>query len=275
MTNFFDLPDKGNTITHADIGKGILRITVHAKPFFTNLNKVAITIGGKRHNLSYTSRIGRSDLLHIGKSIISSNSIQASSRLRFTKTGHGEFILENLSNPFTCSETDDIQLPQLHILKKKYWTLLNAFPFPKPPVSGDAVSMIRYFKRVDPDNHYQIGPYYRLTVFEAANRIATDLVIINGVIQLIESGAEPKKSRCTIRLGNKHVKGAGDFTINGKEGEAFNVASSFFKIKFRTTTQKWLSGNLEYILVNAEIFSDISLQEVNTKLIKVELWDKE
>jgi hypothetical protein len=108
MTNYFDLPDKGNTITPADIRKGILRITVHAKPFFTNFNKIAITIGGKRHQLNYTSRIGRSDLLHIGKSVIATNSIQASSQLRFTKTGPGEFILENLSNPINNAETDDI-----------------------------------------------------------------------------------------------------------------------------------------------------------------------
>jgi len=42
MINYFDLLDTGNAITPADITKGILRITVHAKAFFTNFNEVAM-----------------------------------------------------------------------------------------------------------------------------------------------------------------------------------------------------------------------------------------
>lgn len=275
MTEYFDLPDENNSITYVDISKGILRITVHAKPFFTDIEQIWLTIGENKYLLNYTKRTGRSDQLHLGKSLMTANSIQASSRLRFTKIRNGEFRLENLSNPFPSAETEQITFEQLTSLKNKYWSLLKSFPFPTPPREGDAASMIRYFKRLDPNNHHQIGPYYRLTVFEAANRIATDLVIINGVMQLIRTEREPRDSIITVRLGNKHVKGSGDFIINGKEGQAFNVASSFFKVKFRLTNQKWQSGNLEYILVNGEIFEEFNHTETDPKLIKVDNWDKE
>jgi len=47
--------------------------------------------------------------------------------------------------------------------------------------------MIRYFKRKIEGENQSIGHYTGITVFEAANRIASDLVIISGVLQLIET----------------------------------------------------------------------------------------
>lgn len=134
--------------------------------------------------------------------------------------------------------------------------------------------MIHYFKRTK-DKGNSIGPYSNITVFEAANRIASDLVIINGVIKLIEQNTEPANSTITLRLGNKHVRDKGDFTINKKEGKAFNVASSFYKVKLRNTNKKWESTSLAYILVNADLENEFPAIKTDSRIILVDNWDKE
>ena len=177
---------------------------------------------------------------------------------------------------FSESETKNINKEDLINLKKKYWLALNENPFPDPPEKGNAIEMIKYFKRKQKNSTLKIGPYEGITVFEAANRIASDLVIINGILQLINDGKEEENSRFTIYFGNKHVPNNGDFIINGKQGEAFNVASSFYKIKLRTTTKKWINDTLTYILVNAEVFKEIIESENNKeKIIKVINWGEE
>ena len=97
------------------------------------------------------------------------------------------------------------------------------------------------------------------------------MVILNGLIQLIESGKEPEDSIMTICLGNKHIPGCGDFTINNREGEAFNVASSFYKAKMRSTknSNKWIDKNLSYILVNADVFDEIKADGQDDRIRKV------
>ncbi|RYY00066.1 hypothetical protein EON78_01985, partial [bacterium] len=253
----FYLPTPGNNITTNDIEKGILRITVDVKPHFPPRDGlITIIINDKAHQVNFTKKIGRSDLLYIGKKLFESLAVGKKCRLRITRVNESEFRIENAYFLFLNTETDDIGYKQLLDLKQKYWESLKKTSFPIPPQNGSCVEMIHYFKRKNIGENNQIGPYFGLTVFEAANRIASDLVIINGIIQLIEQKREPKLSRITIRLGNKHIKGQGDFTINGKEGEAFNVAASFYKSKLRTTIAKWPNG-LSYILVNAEVFEDL------------------
>ena len=178
-----------------------------------------------------------------------------------------KFLLDN-------DDTDNISLEGLNKLKIKYWSLLRENPFPKPPVSGSSIEMIKYFKRKEKNSLVKIGPYVGISVFEAANRIASDLVIINGILQLITDEKEPCNSDIILRLGNKHVKNKGDFTINEKEGEAFNVAASFYKIKYRNTTKKWIDKELHYILVNAEVFDEIIEGVLDPKIIKVNNWEK-
>lgn len=134
--------------------------------------------------------------------------------------------------------------------------------------------MIKYFKRKEKKSIIKIGPYLGISVFEAANRIASDLVIINGILQFISKKKELINFNITLRLGNKHIKNKGDFTVNEKEGEAFNVAASFYKIKYRNTTKKWIEKELHYILVNAEVFDEIIEGELDPKIIKVTNWEK-
>jgi hypothetical protein len=85
----------------------------------------------------------------------------------------------------------------------------------------------------------QVGPY-NVTLFEAANRIMTDLVILHGVKCLLETKVFPFDAY-TVEFGNENANG---FDIqaskNGKllVGEAFNVAPSFFKTKKASMLKK-------------------------------------
>jgi hypothetical protein len=78
-----------------------------------------------------------------------------------------------------------------------------------------------------------IGPYPDVSLFESANRIMTDLVILNGVKWLLtESGLEFEAY--TVEYGHENNN---RFDIQASKdgrtliGEAFNVAPSFFQGK--------------------------------------------
>jgi hypothetical protein len=77
------------------------------------------------------------------------------------------------------------------------------------------------------------GPYPAVTLFEAANRIMTDLVILYGVRWLLRQTVFPFDTY-TVEYGNDDKKG---FDIQAASkgltliGEAFNVAPSFFQVK--------------------------------------------
>jgi hypothetical protein len=77
------------------------------------------------------------------------------------------------------------------------------------------------------------GPYPDVTLFEAANRIMTDLVILFGVRWLLRKAIFPFDSYA-VEYGNENKNGF-DIRASTKEailiGEAFNVALSFFQIK--------------------------------------------
>lgn len=272
----FYLPDEGNSITNTDIQKAILRITVHAKHFFSReKDLITILVGNNKIEVPYTRRETRSDLLHIGKDLVKKIGLRKNSILKFTKNPDGSFRIQNASEYFSIEETNEINYLQLIDLRKKYWESLKKISFPVPPTSGNPIDMLKYFKRKIDGKHSPIGPYKNISVFEAANRIGSDLIIINGIIQLIEQGKESQKSIITVRLGNTHEPNRGDFTINGKEGEAFNVASSFYKGKLRATQRKWVGQELSYILVNAEVFNELNESKMDARIHKVSEWDKE
>ena len=92
------------------------------------------------------------------------------------------------------------------------------------------------------------GRYFNCTLFEAANRIMTDLVILYGVKDLLEGKHTDKGidfDTYTVEFGTNN-KNAHDITAekNGKKliGEAFNVAESFFNDK-RYRSLKKLRAN--------------------------------
>lgn len=178
-------------------------------------------------------------------------------------------------------ELINIDYKALCTFKKRYFGFLNDNPFPKPPITGAYFEMINYLKRKDINNPQKIGPYQNITIFEAANRIASDLVIINGIIQLVEINPSLQNANFTLRLGILHEKGKGDFTIylekEDFEGEAFNVAPSFLNVKLRNTISKWNKEDnrekLRYILVNDEAFEFVT-RSLDERVFRVKNWEK-
>jgi len=181
---------------------------------------------------------------------------------------------------FDNSEIVNIDYETLLNFKKRYFNLLEENPFTQPPSEGTYFEMIRYLKRKDINYPQKIGPYQNITIFEAANRIASDLVIINGIIQLVQNNPLLQNANFTIRLGILHEKGKGDFTIHLEnedfEGEAFNVAPSFLNVKLRNTISKWNKEEnrekLKYILVNDEAFEFVT-RSLDERVFRVKNWE--
>lgn len=86
----------------------------------------------------------------------------------------------------------------------------------------------------------ETGPYPNVTLFEAANRIMSDLVILHGVAGLLKSKTFPF-NEYIVEFGNEDKNG---FDIRASSpsatlaGEAFNVAPSFFQGKKRSALKK-------------------------------------
>jgi hypothetical protein len=182
--------------------------------------------------------------------------------------GKVEFLLK--------SKLESLIVLELEAVKKEYFGLLELNKFPKSPVCQNFSDMIYYFKRKDEKNPISIGPYKNITPFEAANRIASDLVIINGLLQLVKE-KKLENVLFTLRLGTTHVKHKGDFTIKigmeEFEGEAFNVAPSFLKAKLQKTKSKWKEKELSYILINEDAFEGFK-GNLDKIVFKVKEWNK-
>jgi len=88
------------------------------------------------------------------------------------------------------------------------------------------------------------GPYPGVTLFEAANRILTDLVVLYGVRWLLHEGPF-RFEAFTVEYGHQNNN---DFDIQATDGtalligEAFNVAPSFFGVK-KSAMLKKLRGS--------------------------------
>jgi len=95
------------------------------------------------------------------------------------------------------------------------------------------------------------GPYPHVTMFEAANRILSDLVILYGVKWLLDNDVFPFE-RYEVEYGNENKNG---FDIcaagNGRKlvGEAFNVAPSFFQGKKRSMLKKVTESNADFKII--------------------------
>lgn len=120
------------------------------------------------------------------------------------------------------------------------------------------LSLLQYLKR----SQLGVGPYPHVTLFEAANRIMTDLVILKGVKWLLDSHSFPFEEYI-VEYGNEDCNDH-DITASndGKYlvGEAFNVAPSFFQGK-KNAMRKKLRANkscVDYmvILANSDAVND-------------------
>ncbi|WP_081075267.1 hypothetical protein [Burkholderia multivorans] len=99
------------------------------------------------------------------------------------------------------------------------------------------------------------GPYPHVTLFEAANRIMSDLVILRGVAGLLRARLFGMDAYL-VEFGNENKNG---FDIRGKNslghaliGEAFNVAPSYFTGKKWRSVDKLKNASATYrlLLVN-------------------------
>jgi hypothetical protein len=115
------------------------------------------------------------------------------------------------------------------------------------------------------------GPYPGVSLFEAANRIMSDLVILFGVKLLLHKTFDGISfSEFTVQLGNENdglhdlVARLGNHTLHG---EAFNVAESFFYLKKRSSLEKLSKTNLP------ENHIQVLLYNVEATITKIERED--
>lgn len=106
------------------------------------------------------------------------------------------------------------------------------------------------------------GPYPHVTLFEAANRIMSDLVILHGINWLLKNHTFPFEGY-TVEFGNEDKHGFDISAINRKNqrliGEAFNVAPSFFQGKKSAMLKKLgkenINADFKVIMVNHDAIS--------------------
>ncbi|WP_070988374.1 hypothetical protein [Halofilum ochraceum] len=117
-----------------------------------------------------------------------------------------------------------------------------------------------------------VGPYPHVTLFEAANRIMTDLVILKGVRFLLHSNALPF-DEYIVEYGNED---ANDHDISAEKSgqrliaEAFNVAPSFFQGKKNAMRKKLRTSSVraDYMIILAN--SDAVPQDYAPKYLAKE-----
>lgn len=107
---------------------------------------------------------------------------------------------------------------------------------------GDSIQNLKGLQLIEALKREAVGagPYPHVTLFEAANRIMSDLVILYGIRWLLHHYTFPFDTY-TVEYGNEDKRG---FDIradaNGLAliGEAFNVAPSFFQTKKNSMLKK-------------------------------------
>jgi hypothetical protein len=120
------------------------------------------------------------------------------------------------------------------------------------------IELFQYIKR----NQLNMGPYPHVALFEAANRIMTDLVILKGVKWLLETGIFPF-NEYQVEYGHED-KNYHDIVAMEKgtifHGEAFNVAHSFFQVKKNAALRKLRyskeKADFLHILANADAVNE-------------------
>jgi hypothetical protein len=162
-----------------------------------------------------------------------------------------ELLLENdIHKPLTK--------PEIEKVYRSYKKYLVTRPFPSIE-EHSYQAYLNFLKR----EHSPIGPYTDITVFEAANRIATDLALFEGVLKMFMTGKIEPDATIQLRLGTMQADGKGDFSVfqSGGEiqGEVFDVAPSFFKAKLGKTLRKWKdNSSLRYVVFNKDAVDEDS-----------------
>lgn len=132
---------------------------------------------------------------------------------------------------------------------KDYLIKVNSIELPEWK-EGDVLGSLLSLKR---DLHGS-GPYPDVSLFEASNRVFSDLVILFGVRKLLTN---PPKYNFSLPFTEYKVKlgvtDGFDLEANlGRQrliGEAFNVAPSFFQSKKRKMMKKLKEEKADYKLI--------------------------
>lgn len=144
-------------------------------------------------------------------------------------------------NPLSAFEKN-LTLKNIDNIISDYKVLLTEVA---PKVEGtDILDLLKKLKRPG----INTGPYPSVSIFESANRIMTDLVIIYGAKLLLEGAIKEVPVVTTLRVdyGNQNTQAHDIIGQEGKyylAGEAFNVAPSFFNTKKSSSIKKLLETN--------------------------------
>ena len=107
--------------------------------------------------------------------------------------------------------------------------------------SVSANNTIEFFQKIKRES-IKKGPYPNVTLFEAANRIMSDLVILFGIKKLLKGEYEDLAfDEYQVEYGNDNNNQYDIIAKNKKYklfGEAFNVAPSFFQGKKSSSLKK-------------------------------------
>lgn len=140
---------------------------------------------------------------------------------------------------------------------KKYLTLMKKHTF---SISSDCslFELINEVKRT-PSN---VGPYHEISLFEALNRIASDLVLLKGASMLFNDSqyGDIGAKAIRLRMGTTH---GFDFEVKTRTGlimgEAFNAAPSFCRIKHRQAVKKLKEDGTSQAGI---IFSNVEVKSI-------------
>lgn len=143
--------------------------------------------------------------------------------------------------------------------------------------SNNIVDLLKKLKR----EKIKSGPYPNLTVFEASNRIMTDLVILFGVKKLLNNVfKEINFKEYNVEYGNENLHDNDiEAESNGVKlkGEAFNVAESHFpgkKCKMVNKLIKDYNGKDVIIIIyneDARKKKEVPRKEGNVYFLPVEI----
>ena len=151
------------------------------------------------------------------------------------------------------------KLLNLMNIKEKLTKYLDLIKSLEHPMHQDDILKFMYLLKRD---RLSSGPYPKVSLFEAANRIFSDLVIWLGVKQLLNDRMVDNtrlpfteyKVRFSVRAGHDLEADSGTVHLIG---EAFHVAPSLYKKKLADTVKKLQDKNADYKLI---IFNSDALE---------------
>ncbi|AEF84092.1 conserved hypothetical protein [Treponema primitia ZAS-2] len=159
-----------------------------------------------------------------------------------------------LENKLTKNNINEVIDKYLECLKE-----INMNEFMEKMSKLNILDYLTYLKR----DSFNKGPYPDVSIFEASNRIMTDMVILNGISILLE-GRYPNInfSEYIVEYGNDRNL---EHDINAKEngyilhGEAFNVAPSFFQSKKTKALAKLRKNMIDNKTISILLFNKDSV----------------